>query len=233
MITERANLKLAEFIGGVGGLLVLSLAPGPALASSTGLNNIPTADTPPFSTIVLQSWLTLGDDRDAAYVSGFKMALPLFDRPFELGLDKQWGDEDVPAVLQFKYALALGEDLPTLGLGMTNVGFSSGDRDDAGQPFKFGVLTHDFGSFRAHAGYGFQQGNDAAFFGFDKTIELFERDLMLRTDFTQIDDQEQWMGSAGFIYFIDEHWAFESWVSQPFDDGDPYFTMKVNFAIPF
>ena len=45
--------------------------------------------------------------------------------------------------------------------------------------------------FRAHGGYGFQQDNNAAFFGFDKTIKLFDRDLMLRSDFIQIDDQRR------------------------------------------
>jgi hypothetical protein len=56
---------------------------------------------------------------------------------------------------------------------------------------------------------------------------------MLRTDVIQIQDQEQWMGSIGFIYFAHKFVAFESWVSQPFDHGKPVFTMKINLICKF
>ncbi len=214
-------------------VILLLVVTARVAASSTGLNNIVTADTPSDRTIVFQAFTHLANDRDAEYWAGFKMGLDPFGQKFEWGVDHRFGDDAGRAVLQFKYALPLGEDLPTIATGVTNLGLRSQDRDVVGQPFKFGVLTHDFGPLRAHVGYGFQPDNDAAFFGFDKTVTLFERDLMLRSDFTQIDDQEQWMGSAGFIYFIDDHLAVESWVSQPFDDGDPRFTLKLNWAFTF
>ena len=109
----------------------------------------------------------------------------------------------------------------------------SKDRKDVGHVFSYAVLSHDFGWLRGHAGYGFQHNNDAAFFGFDKTVQFLERDLMLRSDFIQIDDQDQWLGSAGFIYFMHQNLAVESWMSQPFERGEPFFTVKLNLVFKF
>jgi hypothetical protein len=203
-------------------------------ATSTGLNNIPTADTPPDRVLVLQQFSTWGDERQPDYSAGFKMGLRPWGQRFEWGLDGHLApDEAGPAVFQVKYALQPWEKLPTLGLGAANIAVTSDDRDRTGQAFKFAVLTHDFKLLRAHAGFGLQQGNDAAFFGLDKTVKLFERDLMLRTDIIQIDDQDQWLGSAGFIYFAHEMFAIESWVSQPLDHGKPSFTLKFDLIFKF
>src|SRR5687768_11014827 len=51
------------------------LAPESVFATSTGLNNIPTADTPPDRTIVFQGFTNLGDERRPEYIAGFKMGL--------------------------------------------------------------------------------------------------------------------------------------------------------------
>lgn len=109
----------------------------------------------------------------------------------------------------------------------------SDDRDRAGQPFSYAVLTHDFSWFRAHAGYALQQDNNTALLGLDKTVKLFERDLILRGDFRQIDDEDQWLGSAGFLYHFHKNIALESWVSQPTDHGPTSFTVKLNFIFNF
>jgi hypothetical protein len=215
-------------------------ASAPVFATSTGLNNIPTADTPGDRELVFQSFVNIRDERHDDYFLGFKGGLRPWKVRFEYGADGRIGEgTSQPAVLQFKFAVALSElfeyeqELPMVAVGVVNLGLTSDDRDEVGQPATFPVVTQDFGWFRAHAGYLFQHNNNAAFFGFDKTIELFERDLMLRTDFIQIEDGAQWLGSAGFIYFIHEHFALESWASIPFEHGEPTFTLKMNVIFSF
>ena len=56
---------------------------------------------------------------------------------------------------------------------------------------------------------------------------------MLRGDFRQIDDEDQWLGSAGFLYHFHKNIALESWVSQPTDHGPTSFTVKLNFIFNF
>ena len=203
-------------------------------ATSTGLNNIPTADTPPDRTVVIQTFTNLRDEQQADFVAGFKMGLRPLDQRLEWGLDGRLGENDTgPAVFQVKYALQPWEKLPTFAVGAANIAVTSDDREEVGQAFKFLVVTHDFDLFRAHAGFGFQHENDAVFFGLDKTIEVFGRDLMLRSDFIQIDGADQWLGSGGFIYFLHENFAVESWMSVPFESGEPIFTLKLNFIFEF
>lgn len=221
----------------VTGWIALWLAAPNALCDQSGLNNIPTADTTPDRTIVFQLKSVLGDEMHSQYYGGFKMGLEPLGQRFEWGVDGTIGVGSIgenagPAVLQFKFALDLTETI-SLGLGVSNIGLRERDREDNGQPFKYAVLSHDFGSFRGHGGYGLQQGANTALIGLDTTIQLLNRDFMLRTDLIQIDDEGQWFGSLGFIYFIDEHFALESWVSQPFESGEPTFTIKLNLVIPF
>lgn len=222
-------------------VLLLVFAPAYVAATPTGLNNIPTADTPPDRTVVLQAFTNMREGQMDDYVVGFKMGLePLdvglhpFDHQLEWGIDKRVGEGgSAPAVFQFKYAVQPYEQWPTLAIGAANIGVSSDNRRKVGQPFTYVVATHDFGWCRGHAGYGFQQKNDAAFFGLDKTIQVCERDLMLRTDVIQIDDQDQWLGSMGFIYSLLDNVAVESWVSVPFEHGKTVFTIKLNLVIEF
>jgi hypothetical protein len=216
------------------------LVPTPALATPTGLNNIPTADTPGDREIVFQAFADFRDEVHNSYWIGFKGGLRPWNQRLEYGADGRLGDGDPSAaVLQFKYAIAFKElfksenNLPLAAVGVANLALTSEDRDDIGQPATYLVATQDFDWFRATAGYQFQHQNDAAFFGFDTTFELFDRDFMLRTDYRQIDDQDQWLGSVGFIYFIDEHFALESWASFPFESGEPIFTIKLDVIFKF
>jgi hypothetical protein len=213
---------------------LIALMPASTWATSTGLNNIPTADTPGDREVVFQGFINLNDDVPDDHFLGFKTGHHISEHRIEWGLDTRAGDGDpnVP-VLQAKYAVQPWETLPAIAVGATNMAFSPNDRDKVGQPFKFLVLSQDFGWLRGHAGYGLQQDNNAAFFGLDKTITLLERDLMLRADAIQINDEDQWLGSFGFIYFVDEHLAFESWVSQPFDDGNASYTLKLNLIFKY
>jgi hypothetical protein len=215
-------------------LIVVVLSPAVAWATSTGLNNIPTTDTPGHRELVFQGFVNLADDKPDDQFAGFKTGLRFSEHRFEWGLDTRLGDNDPSvAVFQVKYAVQPWETLPTVAVGATNIAVTPGDRDRVGQPFKFLVVTQDFGWLRGHAGYGLQQNNNAAFFGLDKTVSLFERDLMLRTDAIQIEDKEQWLGSGGFIYFLNENVAVESWVSQPFDHGKPTYTLKLNLIFRY
>jgi hypothetical protein len=184
---------------------------------------------------VFQAFANIGDERRDDYWIGFKGGLRPWDQRFEYGLDGRLGEGDPSAgVLQLKYALAFNElfksekNLPVAAVGVANLALTSQDRDEMGQPATYLVATQDFEWFRAHGGYQFQHNNNAGFFGFDKTFNLFERDFMFRTDFTQIDDEDQWLGSVGFIYFLHEHFALESWASVPFEHGEPTFTLKLN-----
>ncbi|MEE9212291.1 MAG: hypothetical protein V3U29_06525 [Phycisphaeraceae bacterium] len=214
--------------------LATLLAPAQGLATSTGLNNIPTADTPGHRQIVFQGFVNLTDEKQADLFIGFKTGLQFSEHRFEFGADGRLGEGEPSAVVfQAKYAIQPWEDLPAFAIGAANIAVTPTDRDKVGQAFKFGVISHDFGWFRAHAGYGLQQNNNAAFFGLDKTIQVFERDMMLRFDLIQIDDEEQWLGSAGFIYFLHKHVAVESWISQPFEHGEPTFTLKLNLIFEF
>ncbi len=216
------------------GALSGSMLSRPVCATSTGLNNIPTADTPPHRTIVFQSFANVRDETLDDYFAGFKTGLEFDLHRIEWGLDGRMGEggEEV-VVLQGKYAVQPWDNLPALALGAANIAVTSDDRDEAGQAFKFILGTHDFGWVRGHAGFGFQHQNDAAFFGFDKTITFLDRDLMLRTDFIQIDGGNQWLASGGFIYFLHKHVAVESWVSQPLEHGEPTFTLKLNLIFGF
>ena len=221
-------------------LLAALIGPAPARATPTGLNNIITADTPADREIVFQAFATVGDEHRTDWVLGFKGGLRPWNQRFEYGADGRVGEGGPRSlVLQFKYVLAFSEvleserSLPMVAVGVANAGVSSSIRDDVGQPVTYLLVTQDFDWFRGTLGYQFQHDNDAAFFGFDRTFELFDRDFQFRTDFIQIDDRDQWLGSVGFIYFIHEHFAFESWMSVPFEHGEPTFIMKIDLIFSF
>lgn len=208
--------------------------------TSSGLNNIPTADTPPDRVLVIQEINTLGPDRAPDYALGFKMGLEPFGfgrefhTKFEWGLDSQIAPDDAgPAVFQAKVAMQPWKSLPALAGGAANIAVTDDDRAQAGEAFKFLVLSQDFKVLRLHGGYGWQPHGNTPFFGIDKTFKVFGRDLMLRSDAIQIQNNSQWLASFGGIYFINKDWAFESWVSVPVERGDPSTTLKLNFAFKF
>ncbi len=218
----------------------LGAVASPALfATPTGLNNIITADTPANRQIVLQLFYTTDGERQDDLWVGFKGGLHFdLDEPvtlrFEYGLDSRVADSDTgPTVAQFKLAGDFGEGLPSLGVGAANIGFSDSERDDAGQPFPYAVISQDFKIFRAHAGYGVASDNQAAFFGVDRGFDIGQTRFTPRFDITQIDDQDQWLGSAGFIWELTQHIAVEAWASLPFEHGDTTFTLKVDFGFRF
>ena len=212
-------------------LLVASTA---AFATPSGLNNIPTADTPPQGTVVIQTWTNFGNGHDADFNMGFKTGFDVFGQKLEFGADSHLlPDKGGPVLLQFKYVQNLWEG-GKLALGIANLGLTSKDNDRAGDPFSYALISQDVaGLFRAHAGFGFQTSNDSVLLGLDKTVKVLDRDLQVRTDFVQIQDQKQWMGSLGFLYALHKNLVVEAWASQPLDHGDTVYTAKLNFVFNF
>ncbi len=217
--------------------LCLLALPLSALASPSGLNNIPTADTAPDLVPVIQAYTTFGADRKPDHTAGMKIGFGPWDKAafssrFEAGMDGHYAPGSAgPAVFSLKYAVQPWEAGPSLGLGSANIAVDSADRARAGQPFSYAVLSQDFKFLRAHAGYGVQHQGNAAFLGVDKTFKVFDRDLMLRSDATQIQDQRQWLASVGLLYAINSWLVWESWASFPVDTGKPSITLKLNFVL--
>ncbi|RMH31638.1 MAG: hypothetical protein D6692_00310 [Planctomycetota bacterium] len=234
MRTNPARDRIAPLIASA--CLVLS---GAAEASPTGLNNIPTADTPGHRQFVLQFSYTsnydAGHDTVGAFKSGLDLSRFVFvPLRFEFGVDGRLGDEGAgPTAGQVKIAADLPAPGPALAFGVSNIAFTDADREDAGQLNPYVVVSQDLELLRLHAGYAFAADNQAAFFGLDRTFKLGETRFTPRFDITQIQDQAQWMGSAGFIWGLTKHVALEAWVSQPFDDGQTTFTLKINLGFTF
>jgi hypothetical protein len=215
-------------------LLALILLPGLLHATPSGLNNIPTADTPGQGDAVIQAWTNFGNDRDTDYNMGFKTGFDVFGQKLELGADSRlFPDKGGPVVLQFKFVQSLWES-GKLAVGVANLALGGDNMDRAGDPFTYALLSQNIvGSLRAHAGFGFQTDNNSVLLGLDKTWKVLDRDLQLRTDFIQIQNQDQWMGSVGFLYALHPHVVLEGWASQPLDRGDTIYTAKLNFVIKF
>src|SRR5262245_14337870 len=173
---------------------------GQLLATPSGLNNIPTADTAGQGEYVFQAFTNFGEQRRPDNNIGFKTGLSLFGEKFEVGLDGRiTPDKGGPAVAQVKYARGIW-DGGTLGVGIANIAFRSQDRDRAGNPFKYGILTQKIPEtpLRVHAGYGFQTRGDSLLLGADYSTKVGGRDLVIRSDVVEINDGDQLLGSLGF-----------------------------------
>src|SRR5215471_5158645 len=115
-------------------LLSILVAPRQIHAAATGLNNIPTADTAPNLTLVLQEYSTFGADRSPDHVAGFKFGVDPWQESewrnrFEWGLDSHFAPGDAgPAVFQVKYATQPNTNWPALGIGAANLAVTSDDR---------------------------------------------------------------------------------------------------------
>ena len=217
--------------------LCLLALPLSALASPSGLNNIPTADTAPDLVPVIQEYTTFGAGRKPDHAAGMKVGFgpwdkAAFDSRFEAGVDGHFAPGDAgPAVFQMKYALQPWKEGPAVSIGSANIAVNRADRARSGQPFSYVVLSQDFKAFRLHAGYGIQHLGNAGFVGIDKLVKLFGRDLVLRSDATQIQNQRQWLGSVGALYAVSPWLVLESWASFPIDTGKPSFTLKLNIPL--
>ncbi len=229
----------------VGALLFLSAVPS-ARASSSGLNNIPTTDTPPPKAVVLQTWFNLGEHLSREQFVGFKTS-PIEN--LEVGVD--WkaftNASHGHAALQAKYAVEIMPDLWKAAVGIANL---SPDRDHNGEPFPFVATSLDLKVVRLHAGFSPQRYNEAFFFGIDKTVTVMDRNLQFRADAIQINDMREMLYSVGFVYEfgrngeyerpsgimgvlddIAKNIIFEGWVSMPSNNDPETFTLKLNYVI--
>jgi len=237
--------------------LILLASIATAHATPSGLNNIPTADTTPQGTFVLQGFTTLGGNRDADFNLGFKPGIDLKAVKLELGLASHLvPGKGGPVELHGKIAVPLGEGLPTIAAGAANISFSKDDRRRAGDTFAYFVVSQDFHWFRAHAGLAVQDSQPLPFVGIDKTFRIAKvapapdakavkkgghhkaaateyRDLFtLRADAIQQRDHT-WLASVGALIPVTKWFVFETWGNFPTNGGQASATLKGNFVFSF
>lgn len=201
----------------------------PVWATSTGLNNIPTADVVPMNVLVFQYYNNMSHNSKTSHFTGFKYG-PM--KNVEVGLDgRVFPDKSSSENLvgQAKIRFEVSDDL-ALALGVSNLG----DRDKAGNESPYSVLSYDANWFRVHFGGTTQNDNEGFFAGIDKTFTFFDRDLTLRSDIIQTNDQRDTTASAGFIYDLGSNFLLESWMSFPSESGmEDVLTIKLNYVIKF
>lgn len=220
-------------IASAGILLTLS-----AQASPSGLNNIPTTDTAPDLTPVLQVYSLWGAERKPDHSAGMKIGLGPWDGAalgsrFEAGVDAHYAPDPAgPVTFQVKYALEPWEKGPALAIGSANLAPTSDYRDRSGQPFSYLMLSHRVKDwFRLHGGYGIQHNGNSALLGIERDFEVFGKPLTLRSDAVQIQNQHDWMASVGILYPLTGWAVLDSWANFPVDDGKPSFMLKLNFVL--
>jgi hypothetical protein len=219
--------------------LTTSLALQYGYASSSGLNNIPTADTAPNLSLVFQGYSLFGAQRSPDHFAAFKLGFDPWEtrtwrNRFEWGLDSRVAPGVGPSVFQAKWATQPGPNWPAISLGVTNLAPTSGERHRAGAPFSFVVLTENLKFFRLHGGYALQAGNNnTVMLGLDRTFNVLHREFILHTDALQTDHGQNWAASFGGLYAVGKYFAVESWITQPTHSHPPSFIAKVDFTIPF
>lgn len=208
---------------------------GLCFASPTGLNNIPTTDVVPDKTLVLQTWLTSGEDAKPVYVAGFKYGI--IDR-VEVGLDSKIGSvTGGPVALQGKLKI-FESDIGFASLaGVEGITFESNRRieDDILPYFALSQdirINEDLQLIRLHGGYIFQKNNFGFFFGADRTFDVLEQTLILRSDIKQVNDMDDLLISGGFLFTLPFNLVLESWLNIPTQSGkEESVTVKLNYVI--
>jgi hypothetical protein len=239
--------------------LILLAGIAAAHATPSGLNNIPTADTTPQGTFVLQGFTTIGSGRDADFNLGFKTGVDLKAVKLELGLASHLvPGKGGPVEAHAKLAVPLGEGLPVIAAGAANISFDQDDRRRAGDTFAYFVVSQDFHWFRAHAGLAVQDSQPLPFIGIDKTFRIAKtvshsdgkavskkggqpavrteteyRDLFtLRADAIE-QRNHSWVASFGALIPVCKHFVFEAWGNFPSDATPASATLKGNFVFSF
>jgi hypothetical protein len=221
-----------------------------AWATSTGLNNIPTTDTVPEKVLVFQSWGNFAGGEHPDQFVGFKYG-PFQD--VEIGVDYKANNEPSRhAAFQAKYAFDIEPGMFKAVVGVAELA-DKDNRRVGGRVFPYTATSLDLDAVRLHFGYAGQPHNEAFFGGFDKTVAFWDRDLQLRFDGIHINDKEDMLLSAGFIYDlapktgqttpegglmgffgeITKNMLVESWVSMPTTGDKEVYTLKLNYVIRF
>jgi hypothetical protein len=211
------------FLAAASGCALLVLAAIPALATPTGLNNIPTADVVPKDLLVLQGFADF--DGETSWFAGFKVG-PAGN--LEVGIDDLFSDagSSTGPAFQAKYRIPLqhGE---RLALGVANV---TGDRDRNGNTFPYAVISAPLGDkANGHLGYSVQEDNHALFLGADATVG---KNVTLRSDWIQSNDGDESIWSLGFISPLSWHLLLEGWASFPSAaEADTSYVLKIDYVI--
>jgi len=188
-------------------VLVLAIAVAtPAIATPTGLNNIPTADVTPRRVLVLQQFTNGGISQTFFYTGGFKYGAA---ESLEVGIDARLGRTNKNAssvgvggaggapsrpVLQAKYRFPLPDPNLAFGIGIANVGAKT---STAGKPVYYGVLSGRLGDGHGHVGYLQQRRSKNLLLGYDHSIT---RNTTLRADLLQgLNGGDETLASLGFI----------------------------------
>ena len=211
-------------------LALYALLTASALGTPSGLNNIPTADTVPHRTVAVQAFDTFSSHSDDFWM-GFKTGWDLTDKlHLEWGLDSHLSPDPAgPLYFQTKVGFSPWED-GKIALGVAGVGLTNKDR--AGDPFTYAVLTQDLHFARLSVGYGLQTNTNTVLLGLDRTFKVFDRNLNLNADLVQTGDQSGWLTALGVKYDLTKHIVIESWVNLP-DQGDASVMAKINFVFTF
>ena len=233
-----------------------------AFANPTGLNNIPTADTPTQGDYVFQTYSTFGQDRKQDFNLGFKTGFDFKPFKLEVGADERYvPGTSGPATVQAKVTYSFGEGLPSLAVGTANTAFTAPERVRSGGIFGYTVLTQDLGFFRVHAGCALQNEEGQPFIGVskvfrihtkkpaardgkatvardgkttadDKTEEVTRDLFILRADAIQ-QQNRTWVSSAGVLVPICKYIVFETWGNFPSDGTSASVTVKGDFVFHF
>jgi hypothetical protein len=225
------------------------LAGSSAWGSSSGLNNIPTTEITPENILVFQNWGNYAGGEHPSQFVGFKYGLL---KDVEIGVD--WKASDHPhghAVFQAKYAFDIDGDVLR---GVIGVADFSDNRAHNGYMFPYAAMSLDCNVLNLHFGYAPQAHNERFFGGFDKTVSFLDRNLKLRFDGIHINDKDDMLLSAGFLYElapqsqgdtmpqsglagvlseITKNIVLESWVSKPSTGDKETYTVKLNYVVRF
>lgn len=209
--------------------MFLFYTPGIVSGTPTGLNNIPTADVVPEKVLVFQGWSDFGEDRGPSYFAGFKFG---HVKRLEVGVDGRLGaDSSGPLTAQLKYQVYRFDFGLIPLVGIDNI---STETDKAGKANPYVVLTQDLKFLRIHLGHNFQDENEAFFGGIDKSIRVWDQELILRADLKQTNQRDDLLGSAGFLLTLPYNLILECWVSIPSqDDIKESYIVKINYVVRF
>lgn len=215
--------------------LALPLA---ALATPTGLNNIPTADTVPHRTLAIQAFSSYGGPNQFGangpgkplHWLGFKTGWEFKPVTVEWGLDSPIAPGRTGSLLfQTKVGGQPWEN-GAFAVGVANVALT--DQDRWSDPFSYAMVAHDFGLARLHGGFGFQTDGNSVLLGVDRTWKVFERNFNLNADLVQTRNQRGWLPSVGAKYDLHKHVVLETWANLP-DRGNVSVITKINFVVTF
>jgi hypothetical protein len=207
------------------------------LATPSGLNNIPTADVTPTGLLVLQEINNFGSNQPSRFTAGFKCGIA---EGWEVGYDGRISQTGIGtgvtgaggapshgATFNVKYRHQVPNSPLSLGFGAANLSFSSAR---AGDDVQYVVASRKFEKVNGHFGYMFVEGGrDNMFLGVDGQASP---GLTWRVDFNNLNDTDNLLSSAGFIYSISRTWLLEGWYSIPKADGvENTVTLKLDYVV--